>query len=136
MYSNEVADHFHHPRNVGSLPTDHPDVGTGFVEAPDHGDVTRLQVRVNDATGVIDDTRFKTFGCGFAIASASLASEWIKGRTLNEALAITPAEIAAALHLSPAKVHCSELARGAIQAAITDYRSKQARRDGSEPAGD
>lgn len=136
MHSNEVADHFHNPRNVGSLPTDHPDVGTGFIEAPGHGDVTRLQVRVNRSTGVIDDTRFKAFGCGFAIASASLASEWIKGRTLKEALAITPAEIAAALHLSPAKVHCSELAGGAIKAAITDYRSKQTKRGGLAHAGD
>ncbi len=125
MYSEKVLDHYQNPRNVGSLPKDDPNVGTGLVGAPECGDVMKLQVRVNPETGVIDEARFKTFGCGSAIASSSLATEWLKGRTIDEALAIKNTDIVAELSLPPVKIHCSVLAEDAIKAAIADYRKKR-----------
>jgi nitrogen fixation NifU-like protein len=124
-YSDKVVDHFNNPRNVGSLPKQDPSVGTGLVGAPECGDVMKLQVRVNPDTGVIDEARFKTFGCGSAIASSSLATEWLKGKTVDEALAIKNTDIVAELALPPVKIHCSVLAEDAIKAAIADYRQKQ-----------
>jgi nitrogen fixation protein NifU and related proteins len=124
-YSNKVIDHYENPRNVGSLPKDDPNVGTGLVGAPECGDVMKLQVKVNPQTGVIDDAKFKTFGCGSAIASSSLATEWLKGKTVDEALAIKNTEIVAELSLPPVKIHCSVLAEDAIKAAISDYKKKQ-----------
>jgi nitrogen fixation protein NifU and related proteins len=124
-YSSKVIDHYEHPRNVGSLPKDDPNVGTGLVGAPECGDVMKLQVKVNPDTGVIDDARFKTFGCGSAIASSSLATEWLKGKTVAEALAIKNTDIVHELSLPPVKIHCSVLAEDAIRAAIDDYRKKQ-----------
>jgi nitrogen fixation protein NifU and related proteins len=124
-YSTKVIDHYEHPRNVGSLPKDDPNVGTGLVGAPECGDVMKLQVRINPDTGVIDDAKFKTFGCGSAIASSSLATEWLKGKTVPEALAIKNTDIVAELSLPPVKVHCSVLAEDAIKAAIGDYKKKQ-----------
>lgn len=123
-YSEKVIDHYEHPRNVGSLDKNAQDVGTGMVGAPACGDVMRLQIKVNDE-GVIEDAKFKTYGCGSAIASSSLVTEWVKGKTLDEASAITNAEIADELALPPVKIHCSILAEDAIKAAIADYRSKQ-----------
>ena len=125
-YSDKVIDHFDNPRNVGSLPKGDPNVGTGLVGAPECGDVMKLQVKVNAETGVIDDAKFKTFGCGSAIASSSLATEWLKGKTVNEALAIKNTDIVEELALPPVKIHCSVLAEDAIKAAITDYKAKQA----------
>ena len=125
-YSNKVIDHYENPRNVGSLPKDDPNVGTGLVGAPECGDVMKLQVKVNPATGVIDDAKFKTFGCGSAIASSSLATEWLKGKTVDEALAIKNTDIVTELSLPPVKIHCSVLAEDAIKAAISDYKKKQA----------
>jgi nitrogen fixation NifU-like protein len=124
-YSDKVVDHFNHPRNVGSLPKDDPSVGTGLVGAPECGDVMKLQVRVNPSTGVIDEAKFKTFGCGSAIASSSLATEWLKGKTVDEAMAIKNTDIVAELALPPVKVHCSVLAEDAIKAAIADFKKKQ-----------
>jgi nitrogen fixation NifU-like protein len=124
-YSDKVVDHFNHPRNVGSMPKDDPSVGTGLVGAPECGDVMKLQVRVNPSTGVIDEATFKTFGCGSAIASSSLATEWLKGKTVDEALAIKNTDIVAELALPPVKVHCSVLAEDAIRAAIADFKKKQ-----------
>lgn len=124
-YSSKVVDHYEHPRNVGSLPKDDPNVGTGLVGAPECGDVMKLQIKVNPETGVIDDAKFKTFGCGSAIASSSLATEWLKGKTLEEAAAIKNTEIVAELSLPPVKIHCSVLAEDAIKAAIKDYEKKQ-----------
>ena len=124
-YSNKVIDHYENPRNVGSLPKDDPNVGTGLVGAPECGDVMKLQVKVNPETGVIDDAKFKTFGCGSAIASSSLATEWLKGKTVNEAMGIKNTEIVEELALPPVKVHCSVLAEDAIKAAISDYKKKQ-----------
>ena len=124
-YSDKVVDHFNHPRNVGSMPKDDPGVGTGLVGAPECGDVMKLQVRVNPSTGVIDEAKFKTFGCGSAIASSSLATEWLKGKTVDEALAIKNTDIVAELALPPVKVHCSVLAEDAIKAAIADFKKKQ-----------
>jgi nitrogen fixation NifU-like protein len=124
-YSNKVIDHYENPRNVGSLPKNDATVGTGLVGAPECGDVMKLQVRVNPDTGVIDDAKFKTFGCGSAIASSSLATEWLKGRTVDEALAIKNTDIVAELALPPVKIHCSVLAEDAIKAAIADYKKKQ-----------
>src|SRR5439155_8276587 len=124
-YSNKVIDHYEHPRNVGSLPKDDVNVGTGLVGAPECGDVMKLQVKVNPATGVIDDAKFKTFGCGSAIASSSLATEWLKGKTVDEALAIKNTDIVNELSLPPVKIHCSVLAEDAIKAAIADYKKKQ-----------
>ena len=124
-YSDKVVDHFNHPRNVGSMPKDDPSVGTGLVGAPECGDVMKLQVRVNPSTGVIDEAKFKTFGCGSAIASSSLATEWLKGKTVDEAMAIKNTDIVAELALPPVKVHCSVLAEDAIRAAIADFKKKQ-----------
>jgi len=124
-YSDKVVDHFNNPRNVGSLPKSDPTVGTGLVGAPECGDVMKLQVRVNPDTGVIDEAKFKTFGCGSAIASSSLATEWLKGKTVDEALAIKNTDIVAELSLPPVKVHCSVLAEDAIRAAIADFKRKQ-----------
>lgn len=123
-YSEKLIDHYEHPRNVGTLDKDAQDVGTGMVGAPACGDVMRLQIRVNDK-GVIEDAKFKTYGCGSAIASSSLVTEWVKGKTLDEAGALTNAQIAEELALPPVKIHCSILAEDAIKAAIDDYRAKQ-----------
>ncbi len=128
-YSDKVIDHYEHPRNVGSLPKNDMNVGTGLVGAPECGDVMKLQVRINPETGVIDDAKFKTFGCGAAIASSSLATEWLKGRTVDQALAIKNTDIGTELALPSVKIHCSVLAEDAIKAAIADYRKK---RDGSK----
>ncbi len=122
-YSEKVVDHFNNPRNVGSLDKEDPEVGTGIVGAPECGDVMRLQLKVKD--GVIADARFKTFGCGSAIASSSLATEWVKGKSVDEALAIKNTQIVEELSLPPVKIHCSVLAEDAIKAAIKDYQSKQ-----------
>jgi nitrogen fixation protein NifU and related proteins len=124
-YSNKVIDHYENPRNVGSLPKDDANVGTGLVGAPECGDVMKLQVKVNPQTGVIDDAKFKTFGCGSAIASSSLATEWLKGKTVEQALAIKNTQIVEELALPPVKIHCSVLAEDAIKAAIADYKAKQ-----------
>ena len=124
-YSEKVVDHFNNPRNVGSLPKQDPSVGTGLVGAPECGDVMKLQVRVNPETGVIDEAKFKTFGCGSAIASSSLATEWLKGKTVDEALSIKNTDIVAELALPPVKIHCSVLAEDAIKAAIADYKQKR-----------
>ena len=124
-YSEKVIEHYEHPRNVGSLPKEDPNVGTGLVGAPECGDVMKLQVKVNPATGIIDDAKFKTFGCGSAIASSSLATEWLKGKTVDQALAIKNTDIVAELALPPVKIHCSVLAEDAIKAAIADYKKKQ-----------
>jgi nitrogen fixation NifU-like protein len=124
-YSNKVIDHYENPRNVGSLPKDDVNVGTGLVGAPECGDVMKLQVKVNPETGVIDDAKFKTFGCGSAIASSSLSTEWLKGKTVDQALAIKNTEIVEELALPPVKIHCSVLAEDAIKAAIADYKKKQ-----------
>ena len=125
-YSDKVIDHYENPRNVGSLPKDDANVGTGLVGAPECGDVMKLQVKVNPDTGVIDDARFKTFGCGSAIASSSLATEWLKGKTVEQALAIKNTDIVAELSLPPVKIHCSVLAEDAIKSAIEDFRKKRA----------
>jgi nitrogen fixation NifU-like protein len=119
-YSNQVLDHYENPRNVGSFPTDDSDIGTGMVGAPACGDVMKLQIKVQD--GIIIDARFKTYGCGSAIASSSLVTEWIKGRTLAQAAEITNSEIASELALPPVKIHCSILAEDAIKAAVIDYK--------------
>src|SRR6202049_923557 len=124
-YSNKVIEHYEHPRNVGALPKEDPNVGTGLVGAPECGDVMKLQVKVNPATGVIDDAKFKTFGCGSAIASSSLATEWLKGKTVDQAQEIKNTAIVNELSLPPVKIHCSVLAEDAIKAAIADYRKKQ-----------
>ena len=124
-YSDKVIDHYENPRNVGSLPKDDANVGTGLVGAPECGDVMKLQVLVNPETGIIDDAKFKTFGCGSAIASSSLATEWLKGKTVDQALAIKNTDIVAELSLPPVKIHCSVLAEDAIKAAIADYKKKQ-----------
>jgi nitrogen fixation NifU-like protein len=124
-YSDKVIDHYENPRNVGSLPKDDVNVGTGLVGAPECGDVMKLQVRVNPETGIIDEARFKTFGCGSAIASSSLATEWLKGKTVDQALAIRNTDIVNELSLPPVKIHCSVLAEDAIKAAINDYRKKR-----------
>ena len=124
-YSNKVIDHYEHPRNVGSLDKSDPNVGTGMVGAPECGDVMKLQIKVNLDTGVIEDAKFKTFGCGSAIASSSLATEWLKGKTVEEAMGIKNTEIVEELALPPVKVHCSVLAEDAIKAAIADYKKKK-----------
>ncbi len=124
-YSEKVIDHYENPRNVGSLDQDDDSVGTGLVGAPACGDVMRLQIRVNDA-GVIEDAKFKTFGCGSAIASSSLATEWIKGKTIDEAAGIQNSQIAEELSLPPVKIHCSVLAEDAIKSAIEDFKKKRA----------
>ncbi|EGV51053.1 Fe-S cluster assembly scaffold IscU [Candidatus Endoriftia persephonae] len=124
-YSDKVLDHYENPRNVGAFDNEEKSVGTGMVGAPACGDVMRLQIKVNDA-GVIEDARFKTYGCGSAIASSSLLTEWVKGKTLDEAQQIKNSEIAEELALPPVKVHCSVLAEDAIKAAIKDYTDKNA----------
>jgi len=123
-YSNEVMDHYEHPRNVGSLDKDAENVGTGMVGAPACGDVMKLQIKVSE-DGVIEDAKFKTFGCGSAIASSSLVTEMLKGKSLNEAITIKNVDIVEELSLPPVKIHCSVLAEDAIKAAINDYKSKQ-----------
>ncbi len=123
-YSDKVLDHYEHPRNVGSLDKNDPRVGTGVVGAPECGDVMKLQIRVNEQ-GVIEDAKFKTFGCGSAIASSSLATEWVKGKTIDEALQIRNTDIVNELSLPPVKIHCSVLAEDAIRAALNDWRTKQ-----------
>ncbi len=122
-YSSKVIDHYENPRNVGSLDKADPDVGTGLVGAPACGDVMKLQIKVN-GEGIIEDARFKTFGCGSAIASSSLVTEWVKGRTLEQALEIKNTQVARELDLPPVKVHCSVLAEDAIKAAVSDYQAK------------
>jgi nitrogen fixation NifU-like protein len=124
-YSEKVIEHYENPRNVGSMDQEDESVGTGLVGAPACGDVMRLQIRVNDA-GVIEDAKFKTFGCGSAIASSSLATEWIKGKTIDEAATIQNSQIAEELSLPPVKIHCSVLAEDAIKSAIEDFRKKRA----------
>jgi nitrogen fixation protein NifU and related proteins len=124
-YSDKVIDHYNHPRNVGSMDKASTDVGTGLVGAPECGDVMKLQIKVNPQTNVIEDAKFKTFGCGSAIASSSLATEWVKGKTVDEALAIKNTEIVKELALPPVKIHCSVLAEDAIRAAIGDWKKKQ-----------
>jgi nitrogen fixation protein NifU and related proteins len=125
-YSVKVIDHYENPRNVGSLDKDDSDVGTGMVGAPACGDVMKLQIKVNPATGLIEDARFKTYGCGSAIASSSLVTEWVKGKSLDEALTIKNTQIAEELALPPVKIHCSILAEDAIKAAVEDYKQKHA----------
>jgi nitrogen fixation protein NifU and related proteins len=124
-YSDKVIDHYNHPRNVGSMDKSSHDVGTGLVGAPECGDVMKLQIKVNPETNVIEDAKFKTFGCGSAIASSSLATEWVKGKTVDEALAIKNMDIVKELSLPPVKIHCSVLAEDAIRAAIGDWKKKQ-----------
>ena len=123
-YSDKVVDHYNNPRNVGTLDKSDAEVGTGLVGAPECGDVMRLQIRVNPETNVIEDAKFKTFGCGSAIASSSLATEWVKGKTIDEALAITNTDIVKELALPPVKIHCSVLAEDAIRAAIGDWKKR------------
>ena len=128
-YTDKVVDHFNNPRNVGSLDKNDPDVGTGLVGAPECGDVMKLQIKVNDETGVIEDAKFKTFGCGSAIAASSLASDWVIGRTIDQAKELSNVEIVDELSLPPVKIHCSVLAEDAIKSAIEDYRKKQIDKD-------
>ena len=126
-YSEKLLEHYENPRNVGTLDKDDPSVGTGLVGAPACGDVMRLQIKVSE-DGVIEDARFKTFGCGSAIASSSLATEWIKGKSIDEAASIKNSQIAEELSLPPVKIHCSVLAEDAIKSAIEDYKAKRAAR--------
>ena len=128
-YSDKVIDHYNHPRNVGSMDKASTDVGTGLVGAPECGDVMKLQIKVNPETQVIEDAKFKTFGCGSAIASSSLATEWVKGKTVDEALQIKNTEIVKELSLPPVKIHCSVLAEDAIRAAIHDWKKKNGAAD-------
>ncbi len=123
-YSDKVIDHYQHPKNVGTLDKSKKNVGTGLVGAPECGDVMRLQIEVDDASGMITDAKFKTFGCGSAIASSSLATEWLKGKTVDQALTIDNMDIVEELSLPPVKIHCSVLAEDAIKSAINDYREK------------
>lgn len=123
-YSDKVIDHFKNPRNVGTLDKEDKNVGTGLVGAPECGDVMRLQIEVDESTGVITNAKFKTFGCGSAIASSSLATEWLKGKTVNEAASIDNMDIVEELELPPVKIHCSVLAEDAIKSAIKDYQEK------------
>jgi nitrogen fixation NifU-like protein len=132
-YSDKVLDHYENPRNVGTMEKDDPSVGTGMVGAPACGDVMRLQIKVND-DGVIEDARFKTYGCGSAIASSSLLTEWVKGKTLEEAGQLKNTELAEELALPPVKIHCSVLAEDAIKAAIEDFRGKGEKKDSGEAA--
>ena len=131
-YSDKVIEHYENPRNVGTLDKEDPNVGTGLVGAPACGDVMRLQIRVND-DGVIEDAKFKTFGCGSAIASSSLATEWIKGKNVDEAALIKNSQIAEELSLPPVKIHCSVLAEDAIKSAIEDFKKKKAARESLAP---
>ncbi len=127
-YSEKVIEHYENPRNVGSLPKDDPTVGTGIVGAPACGDVMKLQLRISD-DGVIEDAKFKTFGCGSAIASSSLVTEWVKGMTVDQALTVKNTQIVEELNLPPVKIHCSVLAEDAVKAAIADYKKKRAARE-------
>ena len=124
-YSEKVVDHYNNPRNVGSFGKEAANVGTGLVGAPECGDVMKLQIKVNPANGLIEDAKFKTFGCGSAIASSSLATEWLRGKTIDEAMGIKNTQIVEELALPPVKVHCSVLAEDAIKAAIRNYQEKQ-----------
>jgi nitrogen fixation NifU-like protein len=124
-YSDKVVDHYNNPRNVGSLDKKDSNVGTGLVGAPECGDVMKLQIKINPETQIIEDAKFKTFGCGSAIASSSLATEWLKGRSVDDALAIKNTAIVKELNLPPVKIHCSVLAEDAIKAAVRDYQQKQ-----------
>ena len=128
-YTDKVVDHFNNPRNVGSLDKDADDVGTGLVGAPECGDVMKLQIKVDDETQKITDARFKTFGCGSAIAASSLATEWVRGKSLDDAQKVSNVEIVDELSLPPVKIHCSVLAEDAIKSAIEDYRKKQVDKD-------
>lgn len=128
-YSDKLLDHFKHPKNVGTLDKSKKTVGTGLVGAPECGDVMRLQIEVDDETNIIKDAKFKTFGCGSAIASSSLATEWLKGKTLDEAASIDNMDIVEELELPPVKIHCSVLAEDAIKSAIEDYRKKNSAND-------
>ena len=132
-YNEKVIDHYENPRNVGSMDKEDPHVGTGLVGAPACGDVMKLQLRISDS-GVIEDAKFKTFGCGSAIASSSLITEWVKGKTVDEAMKIKNTEVAEHLSLPPVKIHCSVLAEDAIKAAITDYQSKQSKNNNASAA--
>ncbi|MBU2784886.1 MULTISPECIES: Fe-S cluster assembly scaffold IscU [Acidithiobacillus] len=132
-YSEKVIDHYENPRNVGAMDKDDSGVGTGMVGAPACGDVMRLQIKVN-GQGIIEDAKFKTYGCGSAIASSSLVTEWVKGKTLDEAMTIRNSQIAEELELPPVKIHCSVLAEDAIKAAIEDYRNKQGGAQVAAPA--
>ena len=123
-YSEKVVDHFNNPRNVGALDKDSSDVGTGLVGAPECGDVMKLQIKVDDETGVISDAKFKTFGCGSAIADSSLATDWVRRKSIHEAEELSNVDIVEELSLPPVKIHCSVLAEDAIKAAISDYKSK------------
>ena len=131
-YSDKVLDHYSNPRNVGSMDKNSTEVGTGLVGAPECGDVMKLQIKVNPQTNIIEDAKFKTFGCGSAIASSSLATEWVKGKTLDEAEKIKNTEIAQHLSLPPVKIHCSVLAEDAIKAAIKDFREKHEKDQAAE----
>jgi Fe-S cluster assembly scaffold IscU len=133
-YSDKVVDHYNNPRNVGTLDKSSTEVGTGLVGAPECGDVMRLQIRVNPETQVIEEAKFKTFGCGSAIASSSLATEWIKGRTVDDALGIKNTDIVKELSLPPVKIHCSVLAEDAIRAAIGDWKKKNGAAETAEAA--
>ena len=132
-YSEKVIEHYENPRNVGSFDKDDPSVGTGLVGAPACGDVMKLQLKISEL-GIIEDAKFKTFGCGSAIASSSLATEWIKGKTIDEAMTIKNTDIVSELNLPPVKIHCSVLAEDAIKAAIADYKKKQEETKGVKPA--
>ena len=136
-YSDKVIDHYENPRNVGAFDKGDDTIGTGMVGAPACGDVMKLQIKVNPETGVIEDAKFKTYGCGSAIASSSLVTEWVKGKSLDEALKIKNTQIATELALPPVKIHCSILAEDAIKAAVSDYKSKHPAfaRDAAEVAG-
>jgi len=123
-YSEKVVEHYNNPRNVGSLPKEDPNVGTGLVGAPECGDVMKLQMKINPDTQIIEEAKFKTFGCGSAIASSSLATEWVKGKTVEQALSIKNTDIVRELALPPVKIHCSVLAEDAIKAAIGDWKKK------------
>ena len=128
-YSDKVIDHYENPRNVGSFDKSDPNVGTGMVGAPACGDVMKLQIKVDEATGIIEDAKFKTYGCGSAIASSSLVTEWLKGKTLDQAGQIKNSEIATELALPPVKIHCSILAEDAIKAAVNDYRNRHSQKE-------
>jgi nitrogen fixation protein NifU and related proteins len=131
-YSDKVIDHYNNPRNVGSFAKETPGLGTGLVGAPECGDVMKLQIKVNLDTGVIEDAKFKTFGCGSAIASSSLATEWLKGKSVDDALKIKNTDIVNELKLPPVKIHCSVLAEDAIKAAIKDFQEKWAEKQAAE----
>ena len=133
-YSEKVIEHYEKPRNVGTLDKEDPNVGTGLVGAPACGDVMRLQIKVNPETNIVEDAKFKTFGCGSAIASSSLVTEWVKGKTVDEVLGLKNSQIVEELNLPPVKIHCSVLAEDAIKSAIADFRKKQEDRRASASA--